>query len=285
MSIPKNHHYISQVHIKNFFNNHNNEIYIYDKLNFNIFSKRTTKSIFSEKNLNTKRFIDGNIDYQTIENELNLYFEKDFKKNYLLIQDLIKTQCITEEINQALLYFARYGIIAQKRHPKHKQNTDEIISKSLGHLYEWYSDELKKQYDEFFNFTEEVKYTNTLKYKEIADKILNIMGDLIFVISIPENSNDFFFLPDYGAATTKNKINTYFNPDIKDISFISLPLSSKIYINFYSTKLSNRPLGSYLEFISEEQVNFLNKANFDYCNKFIACESKDYLEKFIKKIA
>lgn len=282
MSIPKNHHYISQVHIKNFFNNHNNEIYIYDKLNFNIFSKRTTKSIFSEKNLNTKRFIDGNIDYQTIENELNLYFEKDFKKNYLLIQDLIKTQCITEEINQALLYFARYGIIAQKRHPKHKQNTDEIISKSLGHLYEWYSDELKKQYDEFFNFTEEVKYTNTLKYKEIADKILNTMGDLIFVISIPENSNDFFFLPDYGASTTKDKINTYFNPDIKDISFISLPLSSKIYINFYSKKLINRPLGSYLEFISEEQVNFLNKANFDYCNKFIACENREYLEKFIK---
>ncbi len=51
MSTPKNHHYITQAHIRNFFNKEDKCIYLYDKKSKRFFTKNTSKSIFSEKNL------------------------------------------------------------------------------------------------------------------------------------------------------------------------------------------------------------------------------------------
>lgn len=82
MSKPRNHHFVSQVHIKNFFNTTHSKIFIYDKILDNFYFKRTTKSLFSEKDLNTK-FDNGLKDFESLENDLNHFFEKDFPAHYL----------------------------------------------------------------------------------------------------------------------------------------------------------------------------------------------------------
>jgi hypothetical protein len=90
MSIPKNHHYISQAPIKNFFNKEKNEIYLFDKNQNRRFKKNRAKSIFSEKNLNTKRTKHDKYDYSIIEEELNQNFEKDFPGCVEIVKKLIK---------------------------------------------------------------------------------------------------------------------------------------------------------------------------------------------------
>lgn len=144
------------------------------------------------------------------------------------------------------------------------------------------TDELRAGFERAFSFNEEVKYTNTTNYKDFVSKVLGAMGDLIFSIEIPENKEDFYILSDFGAATTRERINDYFNPDAKDIAYIGLPLSSKIYIHFFSSKLKfiQRPPG--IHHIDSNKVYLLNKANYDYTNQFTACESGEYLQSFIQ---
>src|SRR5690606_20268626 len=108
---------------------------------------------------------------------------------------------------------------------------------------------------------------------------------LIFQILIPEDRNDFFIIPDFSAGTAREKINNYFNPDIEEIAYIGLPLSSKIYINFYSEKVfneGNRP-DSKISYIPTKGVNIFNAANLDYCHEKIACENEQYLKLFVLK--
>lgn len=74
MSTSKNHHYISQAHIKNFFNKQTNCIYLYDKRSKRFSTKNTSKSVFSEKNLNTKKNSSEDFDYSSIENIVKSIF-------------------------------------------------------------------------------------------------------------------------------------------------------------------------------------------------------------------
>lgn len=280
MSIPKNHHYISQIHIKNFFNKERREIYLYDKELENCFTKNTTKSIFSEKNLNTKN-IDDTLDYSSIEKELNDNFEKDFGSNFNIIKNFIEDHDFNENVEDAILYFAKYGAISELRTPFRKKKTDSAIFKGMSIIMEMGDENLKKEFEDYFTFNNERKYTNTIDYNEFAHEVLKSMGKIIYIIEIPENENDYFLLPDFGAATKREKINIYFNPEVKEIAYIGLPLSSKIYIHFYSRKFKNIDY-SQIRNISSEQVYLLNKANFEYSNKLVACENLNYLSDFTK---
>lgn len=282
MSIPKNHHYISQIHIKNFFNNQKKEIYLYDKELENCFTKNTTKSIFSEKNLNTKH-IDNTLDYSSIEKDLNDNFEKDFGSNFNIVKNFISDHNFNENVEDAILYFAKYGVISELRTPFRKKHADNAIFNGMSVIMEMGDENLKKEFLDYFTFNDERKYTNAIDYNEFAHKVLKAMGEIMYIIEIPENENDYFFLPDFGAATRREKINTYFNPDVKEIAYIGLPLSSKIYIHFYSRKLKNVNY-SQIRSISSEQVYLLNKANLDYSNKLVACENFNYLSDFTKRI-
>ncbi|KQS89214.1 DUF4238 domain-containing protein [Chryseobacterium sp. Leaf394] len=284
MSIPKNHHYISQVHIKNFFNNEKKEIYLYDKQKENHFAKKTTKSIFSEKNLNTK-LKNKDYDYSSVEQQLNDHFERDFASSFEIVSQFINDKIRTVEFDNAIIYFAKYAVISELRTPFRKRNTDEAIYKGLSIIKDMGDDKLKKNFEDYFSFNDERKYSNAVNYIDFSQKVLKSMGEIFFVIETPQNENDFYFLPDFGAATTRAKINSYFNPDVKEIAYIGIPISSKIYIHFYSSKLNKKINHSRLAIVDSEIVFRLNKMNFDYSNQIIACESKGYIEEFIKTIS
>jgi len=284
MSIPRNHHYVSQVHLKQFFNEQENLIYVYDKQRENYFSKKTTKSLFSEKDLNT-RYIDENKDFESLENDLNNFFEKDFNENLNIVNKLVESSDMTQKANNALYYFAKYGVVGDLRTPRHKKAMDDTIWESMSKLIPMCTPELKEELEEMFAYRKEVKYSNVLEYSEISEKILKLMGGLIFKIIIPKNESDFFVVPDCSSITMRDKINEYFNPDIKEIAYIGIPISSKMYIHFFSEKLfkDNKPIS---DVVYEDTcvIDKINKASFDVCQSKIACENELYLKKFIRKI-
>lgn len=285
MSIPKNHHYVSQVHLKNFFNVDEGEIYIYDKSRKNFYSKKSTKNVFSEKYGNSRYSI-GKLDHKSLEDDLNEHFEKDFSSHYNTINSFIQNQTWTEEIQKALLYIAKYGIIANFRTPRYKQHLEETFFSAFAQISENAIPELKKEIDEMFEYKDQVQYMNVVEYSNIANSILDLMGDLVFMIQIPQDDRDYFLIPDVAGATAREKINTYFNPDVKEIAYIGIPLSSKIYIHFYSNKLfvENKKPSSSVVYLNSEEMSKLNKQNYDYSQTKIACENKKYLEDFILRI-
>lgn len=282
MNPPINHHFVSQVHLKNFFNTEQQKIYVYDKIQNRHYFKKTTKSLFSEPKLNS-RFKKGEVDHSSIEKELNDYFEKDFSRNTQIIRQFISDKEFNEDVNSALTYFAKYGIIGDMRTPRFKQETDSAIKQALTEIMCNSTAELKIQIEEMFSYEKEVKYSNTGSFAEIAETIFQKMGRLIFEILIPEKEIDFFIVPDFSAGTARERINEYFNPDVKEIAFISLPLESKIYIRLYSEKLykNSQVPNSIIKYCSSQLVKEVNKINLDYCQDKIACENEEYLKSFI----
>ena len=284
MSIPRNHHFVSQIHIKNFFNEELNEIFIYDKVLDNHYSKKTSKSLFSEKDLNTK-VKDGKKDFESLERDLNIYFEKDFKANSEIIQDFISDLEYSEKVNNALYYFAKYGAIGEIRNPRHKPTFEDAISKVFDELLTNCTPELENQFEDAFAYKKDTNYINSVQYSKFANEIVELMGDIIFRIETPKDENDFFLLPDFCAANVREKINEYFNPDVKEIAYIGLPLTSKIYIHFYSSKMKNIKIKSDIVLIDSEKVFNLNKINLEYCESKVACENKNYLIEFVNNVA
>lgn len=284
MSIPKNHHYVSQVHLKNFFNVDKGEIYIYDKDKRNFYSKKSTKTIFSEKYSNS-RYIDGKLDHKSLEDDLNEHFEKDFSKHYESITSFVSNRIWCEEAQKALIYIAKYGIIADFRTPRYKQHFEESFYSGFKEISQNATPELKDEIDKMFDYKNGVQYMNVVEYSNIADKILDLMGDLIFMIQVPKDDTDYFLIPDIAAATAREKINKYFNPDIEEIAYIGIPLSSKIYIHYYSEKLfaGKKKPNSNITFIDSEKVNTLNINNLEYSQSKIACENKKFLNDFINR--
>lgn len=281
MSIPRNHHFVSQVHIKNFFNAEKKKIFLFDKNIDNLYYKTTSKSIFSKKDLNSK-FDHETLDHISLEKDLNEYFEKDFRKHFLTVRNFVNELNFNKEVEKGLLYFAKYGIIGEIRNPKYKQNLEETITNAFSEMFKLFDSKLKNEFDEAFAYKKETQYINTTKYSEFADKVINLMGDLIFIIEIPKNNNDFFLLPDFCAANRRERINTYFNPDLKEIAYIGLPLSSKIYLHFYSSKIKNIKANSGVFELDSLTVSKLNKTNLDFCQNKVACENENYLKYFIK---
>lgn len=284
MSIPRNHHYVSQIHLKQFFNEEKDSIYVYDKIKRNHYIKQTTKSLFSEKDLNT-RYFEENKDFKHLEDDLNEFFEKDFSENLSIVKGIFGKSELDRKENYALYCFARYGVIGDMRTPRHKKAMDDALWESLGKLMPNCTPELKNEMEEAFAYRKEVKYSNLLEYSEISEKILETMGGLIFKIIVPKNESDYFVVPDCSSITIRDKINTYFNPDIKEVAYIGIPLTSKMYIHFFSEKLfkENAP-SSEIKFEETDIINKLNKASFDVCESKIACENEDYLKKFIEDI-
>lgn len=284
MSIPKNHHYVSQVHLKNFFNVDKGEIYIYDKKRKNFYSKQSTKTVFSEKFSNS-RYLNGKLDHKSLEDDLNEHFEKDFPFHYNMINSFIQNKIGNQEVQNALLYIAKYALIADFRTPRYKQNFEENFFNAFEQISQNAIPELKKEIDEMFEYKDQVQYMNVVDYSNIANKIVDLMGDLIFSIQIPKYDKDYFLIPDIAGATSREKINKYFNPDIKEIAYIGIPLSSKIYIHYYSEKLftNQKKPESSIVYIDSEEVNFINKKNYDFSQSKIACGNNKFLKNFIRR--
>lgn len=281
MSIPRNHHYISQVHVKKFFNE-KNEIFLYNKSTKLFQTKNSSKRIFSEKDLNTK-YENGKNDYTTVEHQLNQFYENDFEYYYNNIVRLTIEKNIDVEIQKAIVYLARYGAVANFRTPVYKNSLEKSFFNALKPVMDNATETLKSSFYNFFNNKGDSKYLGGDDYLQIGNEIISKMGLLYFIIEIPEDDNDYFILPDFGAATHRNKINKYINPDIEEISYISLPLSSKIYLHIYSEKYPEGINSSGIKKLTSEEVNFINKHNLLLANDTIACKDYQYLEALISK--
>ncbi len=281
MSIPRNHHFISQVHIKKFFNQ-KNEIYLYSKSTKSIFQKKSSEKIFSERDLNTK-YQNGSNDYSSIEEQLNKYFENDFEFHFNIVKNITIDYVLDIQAQTSMLFLARYGAIANFRTPTHKSSLEETFFNSLKPAMDNATESLKKSFYDFFNNRGDSKFLAGTDYLYLANEIISKMGKIYFIIEMPKSEDDFFILPDFGASTQRKKINTYFNPDIEEIAYIGLPLSSKIYIHFYSEKHPEQINMSGIKLLNSDEVLYFNKLNFQFANEKIACESKSYLERLIKK--
>ena len=279
MSIPRNHHYISQVHIKHFFNEIG-EIYLYNKTSELYQIKKSSKRIFSEKDLNTIFYHNAN-DYDLIEGELNEFFEKDFDLHFGNIENLLIDKEVSLDVQKSILYLARYGAIAILRTPNYKKKLTNEFLDIFQSITKISDEKLESSFNNFFDIKGDSKYLHSGSLLETGNNTILKMGLIYFTIEVPENEDDYFFLPDFGASTIRDFNVPNFDPYPKEISYIGLPLSSKIYIHFYSERTleQNCKFGK----INSNQVYQLNKANYDYANEIVACENLTYLENFIKK--
>ena len=280
MSVPKNHHYVSQCQIKKFFNKEEGKVYVYNKETKRIQYRRSSEKLYSEDESNS-RFINNKIDHQTLEDDLNKHFEHDFNKHFQMLEEAINIKSFTPEFKDAVSFFTKYGIAGYIRPPSKKSELDNKLKSSLLKVYGETSNEGKHILDLF----SQTKHSNKIIYSEFSEKVYSAMGDVNAVLySIV--SDDFFLLPDLPSITKREKINEYFNPDVKEIAMVGIPLSSKIFLNAESSKY--RKYNDRISYLSAKRTSVINRINYSlylHAHKEVACENKKYLENFIQNIS
>lgn len=286
MSTPRNHHHVSICQIQNFWNDDEDKIWLYDKELNNFYYKKTAKSVFSERDANS-RMEEEVVNHHTLEHELRDFFETPFTPSYKRLESLVfGITKENKEIRSDLMALTRYGIAGLLRPPSEKKQTDDMLKNIFfKELYNLSTDELKEQFDGLKKTVFGSKYSNTLNYTDFVDSVIDKMGDLFFEVFIIQSDNHFFLLPDKPSFGAREKINEYFNPDIKEYAKIGIPLSSKIFLHAESRKLRNEK--DKVFFITESNIDFLNQLNLNLINladKAVACESEKYLRDFIQKI-
>lgn len=285
MSIPRNHHYVSRCQIENFFNHEEGRIYLYDKELDNFFHKETTKSVFSEKDSNSK-VTDGEIDHLSVELELKSSFEDGFTPSYKelmkTLQDANGIVSFPEHLLKLLIQFTKYGLAGEIRSPKIKTFADEAINEALlEQILPFAAPDLKKELEELKALLSKTKHSNQISYNWFAESALQMMGEVYFEIYYIID-DCVFVLPDKPSLTQRERINQYYNPDIWEIAIVDVPLSSKIFLHAVSTKLekgTNRIIR-----LSKDNKNFIDAVNtsiLQYSFKQVACESSKYLEEIV----
>lgn len=281
MSIPQNHHHVSQCQIKNFINSEG-KIFLYDKAKKNFYVKSTSKNIFSEKRANSI-YKDGKIDHESLELDLKSYEDK-YPDAVCLISEAIKNRKISDDCHRALILITMFGIIGRLRTPQRKRELDTIIDNSFTQFEDLLAEDQKKGLEQTREYKQHVKYSNLLTYTEIADSVFERMGGLDFTIWHIE-SNDCFLLPDTSATSIRKKINLYFNPDIKEIAEVGFPLTDKIFVHALSKKLGQQK--SYICFIDKDDdknVTDINYNLYNFANNTVATSNEGYLRRIVSTI-
>lgn len=282
MSIPKNHHYVSQCHIRHFFNEHAGELFLYDKQLDNYFSKGTTKSVFSENELNTK-VVEDVIDHTSLEEDLKKSFEDDFNRHVKVVEELTESpKNANPTFKDSIRYLAKYGIAGEIRTPFHKRETDESLLEGLTQfMLKGIPTEASRGYLRKNLFKS--KYSNHIKYSEFAELVLKSMGDFFAKIYFLKG-DDYFLLPDRPSVTRRAKINTYNNPNIEEIAMIGIPLTSKIFLYIESRKLSDNKDSIVSLNPGDSLITVLNTMLYMQADKQVACQNEKYLKDFVKSL-
>ncbi|OFX42738.1 MAG: hypothetical protein A2046_11145 [Bacteroidetes bacterium GWA2_30_7] len=285
MSIPINHHYVSQCQIKNFFNYEEGKIYLYDKLLKNQFESKSTKRVFSEDESNS-RVVNKQIDHLSLEKDLKDNYEDFFSKNFEIVNKQVSNpQNELSNIKKALIELTKYGIAGEIRNPIKKKESDNAITNFLFNQILPNADpKLKKEIEDLKSSVEQTKYINAIYYSEFVENVFKSMGGVNCVIYLIK-CNHFFILPDRPSISKREKINEYFNPDIKEIAMVGIPLSSKIFLHSESQK-HRKYKDTFVE-LTEQNVSIIEQINFLlYVNAYkqVACQNKGYLANFVSNI-
>ena len=281
MSIPKNHHYVSQCHIEKFFNSKEGKIFYYDKEINNYDYKTTTKSIFSEP-LSNSRVINNEIDHKGLEDELNKKFETPFLDNFNNVKKTIDNPTLFVENIKSFIDLTKFGIISDLRHPAKKFSVDSTITDVIKNKIQPYATpELSEEIDRGFSYVGKTKYSNTISYSEFADSVFDFMGVVTFDI-FEITTDDFFILPDKYALINR----VPYAPDSlgRVIALVGFPISSKIFFSAVSERLekTNRK-GKFIRigYKNRQLVKLINDDLYNGAIKTVACENENYLHRFI----
>ena len=283
MSTPINHHYVSQCHIRNFFNKVDKRIYCYDKQINNHYSKDSSKTLFSEDFSNSK-IVGNQIDHKSLEDELNLHFENDFENHVSNIVELANNPDSNDESKlESLYYIACYALISDVRFPMNKTCIDETVDLmfiDIAKKVRALGDEKQAELIEASLFKDKkVKHSNILHYNEAAARRLERMGDLDFKI-FKISSSDLFILPDTGCIQTRGKINNYINPYIQEIAILGIPITDKVFVFACSKKVGDTSSGiTTINNDNSEIVNNINDQLFDTAFKTVATSDKNQLKR------
>ena len=282
MNIPQNHHYVSQCQIKNFFNQAEGKIFLYDKINKAYFHRNATRRVFSELNSNTK-VINDELDYTFLEKDLSENFENKYPRNMDIIFQAIIDNEITPELKDAIIGMANYGIAGEMRPPDAKRETDDAILENLVRKFAPFTE--KPLYDKLVQFEQnlaKVPHSNVIVYSKIVAQIYNAMGDIGFALQFINDDSHYLLLPDRSSITQRYKINQYFNPDIEEIAMIGIPLASKIFLHVESLKVRNYP--SCIYSLKESEVMEINYCLYQNAHRYVACENLNYLRSFVAQM-
>lgn len=288
MSIPRNHHYVSQVLSKKFF--YNKKAYVYNKLKNKIYESSSTKKLFSRKDLNTIIDNNGLIDHKTVEDEINKFFENDFNKHHKIIVDALNKETKigdivsnSEEFYLAIKYLIGMAIIGPFRNPNKMQETNQNISNMLQDISKMCIKELQDNINNELKKVDSINNKFPINFTTLKEEVLKMMGSINFgIMKAPENN--FFILPDCNSAIKRFPA---FNNNSMLIKLILMPISSKYILTAASRsilfdKFKEQSSGVYL--LDEKTVQNYNEILYENAYKEVVCENKVYLEDFLKLI-
>lgn len=282
MSVPINHHYVSQCHQREFFNDVDKGIYVYDKERKNLYKKTTTRSLFSEGNLNT-RGGSGRLDYSSLETELKILFEDDFPTLIKRIKSFVVDPQGSQDVYENVLgWFVLMGIIGELRHPHFKKQMDSIMLQLGTDTLHMATGISREKISEYLRNKQETPYNNELSYVQTALGIMEGMEPMEYEFFVIETESH-FLLPDTSCFQIRGQLQQYPNPFIREIVEIGLPLTDKIFLFARSSKLGVGRNG--IQYVQneghEEMVKKINMHVFNFAKKAVACKDKDYLNIFI----
>lgn len=268
-----NHHYVSRCHLKQFLNE-NKSIFVYDKELNNFYPKRSTKTLFSEDFSNSKE-INGQIDHNLLEDELNDLIENNFNTHLRIVNELLVDENANDEVYESLNWLTIIGVIGELRHPKSKHNLDSIINKM--------EEDVLSKINGYAKREQRTKYQNLNTYYEIAMGILDRMGTLKFQIVQITDDNE-FVIPDTSCFQVRGQLKEYFNPNLQEITQIGIPLTKNLFVNCYSHLCAEE--NSYIQILKSPSQDLVDKINSNlvgFAFKGVACSNLEYLKQVIKK--
>jgi hypothetical protein len=297
LSIPKNHHYVSRCLIDKFINR-DNSFFCYDKQKKTHFIAKSSKSVFSEYELNSIIDDDGQINHKEVEDILNINFETDFQIHYEKINKLLQDNdgaylskiSQNGELEESLFYLSRHGVIGIFRNPTEILSTNNAIDILFTTIYESATEELKQEISALKNHYAPVKNKYNQNYKKLCDGIIENMGECVFSIFIaPKNA--YFILPDCNSFHDRANLidDIVYNGKIlssptRSVCRVGYPINSKVLIMIESKKISTHKTNRLLT-LNTSIVSTFNKILYDSAKSKIICEDEAYLKSFIKSIS
>lgn len=284
MSIPKNHHFLSQVLLKKFLDSEGRLNY-YSKKEGCITNKEYSRFDFAEIYLNSIVDDNGEIDHKSVEDNLNHNFERDFNKHYDSFFRALKNDNHRLLI-ESIKFMIRLGIIGDMRTPGHQIEKQLSIFGFLEQIHRLSDSKLQKELEGFYVRISSVKNKIPIDFNEIAKKVKEMMGECIYSVFIADD-DEYFFLPDNSAVTIRSKLepDIEFNGEILrtvaiPIATVIFPINSKTIIVSQSAKICpQKSHGIYT--LGREAVNIYNKMFLESARDKIICAKNEYLQTFI----
>lgn len=271
MSNPVNHHYVSECHLKEFFNTQQRKIHLYDKQLSNFYWKPGTKKIFSLDNLNTRATEKG-VDQTSMELELRVLFEENFSKHINSIKKLYHEHSSIAQVYDDLNFLALMALVGEYRNPHYKKGIDDTMQSIDEHFRGLGGIVLEKPNHK------EVLFSNLRGYIDVALKMLEKMDPITFAI-VEIKSNDHFIVPDTSGFLVRE------NFDTGKVMQFGLPVSDKLFILGRSVAMGHYP--TTLVEIHDDESSLAFKINSDlvnYAYKTVACKDDGFLRRTISKM-